>query len=222
MLHQRLNGVRDRIHRACERADRDPSSVTLIGVTKGILASRIHEAIAAGITDVGENRIQEARQKQVELIAANVRWHLIGHLQRNKAHDAVELFSLIHSVDSQPLAEALERHAAARNRRLEVLLQVNVSGEATKSGCRPEEAASLAAAAAHCPHLTVKGLMTIAPLAADDEASRPAFRALRQLRDRIGQPGWLLSMGMSQGFWVAIEEGANLVRIGTAIFGERD
>ncbi len=221
MLQQRLNGVRDRIRRACERAGRDPSSVTLVGVTKGIPSSRIAEAIAAGVTDLGENRVQEARQKQAELASAGIRWHLIGHLQRNKAQEAVELFQLIHSVDAQPLAESLERHAASRSRRLDVLVQVNVSGEASKSGCRAEDAAQLAAAIARCPHLTVKGLMTIAPLAADPQAARPVFRALRELRERIGQPGWLLSMGMSQDFEVAVEEGANLVRVGTALFGER-
>ena len=218
---QRLNGVRERIRRACERAGRDPSSVTLIGVTKGIPSSRIAEAIAAGLTHLGENRVQEARQKQAELSAADARWHLIGHLQRNKAADAVELFGLIHSVDSQALAEALERHAAAAGRRLEILLQVNVSGEATKSGCRPEDAAGLAAAVARCPHLAAAGLMTIAPLAADAEASRPVFRALRHLRDRLGRTDWRLSMGMSQDFEVAIEEGADLIRVGTAIFGDR-
>jgi hypothetical protein len=249
VLRERLERVRARIQQACQRCGRDPSSVTLIGVTKGVPPALIQEAIALGVTDVGENRVQEAQAKQRILkvrsegpipnseprIPNSVKWHLIGHLQRNKAKDAVELFDLIHSVDSLALIETLERHAADQQKTIKVLIQVNVSGETTKSGCRPEELEPLAGAVRRSSHLTLTGLMTIPPLAEHPEAARPIFRQLRQLRDRLQtivdhtgtesprHPGTplLLSMGMSQDFDIAIEEGADLIRVGTAIFGER-
>ena len=226
VLAESLTRVRQRLHDACQRCGRDPNAVTLVGVTKTIPVERVRSAIALGLTDVGENRVQEAQDKFPHL-PAGVRRHLIGHLQRNKATHAVELFDVIHSVDSAKLVEELERQRAARcpdAPPLEALVQVNVSGEATKFGCRPEDAASIANAVATSPHLRLAGLMTIAPLADDPEAARPIFRSLRLLRDQLQQtfPKPLrLSMGMSNDFEVAIEEGADLVRIGTAIFGER-
>lgn len=238
--------MRDRIRQACARAGRAPSTVTIVAVTKDVTVERMREAAAAGIEDFGENRVQEALEKQRALTiddcrlsietktkstienrqskildGSSVRWHLIGHLQRNKAGDAARMFSMVHSVDSVELAQALARHAPSP---LQVLVQVNVSGEATKSGCRPGEAAALAAAVQALPALRLAGLMTIAPWADSPEQARPVFRALRELRDRLqaqGSEGLKLSMGMSQDFEVAIEEGADLVRIGTAIFGER-
>lgn len=227
MLRQQLQSVLQRIQQACERSGRPPSAVTLVAVTKGVAASRVQEAVALGISDLGENRVQEARDKRpaVQADGPRIRWHLIGHLQRNKTGPAAELFDVIHSIDSSELVDALERQAAGCGRTIEGLIQVNVSGEATKSGCRPEAAEQLAAALARSPHVRFAGLMTLAPFSDDPEHARPHFRALRALRDRL-QSGTdtplRLSMGMSHDFEVAIEEGADLVRIGTAIFGARD
>ena len=251
--------VRGRIARACQRCGRDPSTVTLVAVTKGVDAPAIREAIALGLRDLGENRVQEARRKRETMEVRNaewgmrsftdsefrtpnselpsalspVKWHLIGHLQRNKAKEAVELFAVIHSLDTTALAEALERHAAATDKEVEVFIQVNVSGEATKFGCAPDEAQALAKTVMQLPHLRLRGLMTIAPFADDRETIRPIFHQLRGLRDelqvavvnrRTGEPAnrptqWLLSMGMSQDFETAIGEGADVIRVGTAIFG---
>lgn len=229
MLSENVTRVRQRIHQACQRSGRDPSSVTLVCVTKGVSLEAIRQVVDVGITDVGENRIQEARTKIPALARAGVRWHLIGHVQRNKAKDAVELFGMIHSVDSMTLAEELERQAAKRAQTKDVLIQVNVSGEATKFGCRAEEALELATAVRRCQHLRFKGLMTLAPLVHEPEQARPYFHQLRTLRDQIQEQllhsslstyhsSLLLSMGMSSDFEVAIEEGADFVRIGTAIF----
>ena len=223
VFRDHLTRIRARIEDAARRSGRAPSAVTLIGVTKAVPVERIRDALARGLADVGENRVQEAQAKRAALDAP-ARWHLIGHLQRNKAKDAVELFDLIHSVDSPVLLEALERHAAARGRRVELLLQVNVSGEAAKHGCRPEDASALAEAAGACPHVVCRGLMTLAPFSTNPEEARPHFRRLRELRDHLQatvHSPLVLSMGMSQDFEVAIEEGADLVRIGTALFGDR-
>jgi hypothetical protein len=201
--------------------------VTLIGVTKTVPPEIIREAVGLGLTELGENRVQEARAKQHLLGAQPVRWHLVGHLQSNKAKLAVELFDVIHAVDSVSLIQALERQANTLAKSVEVFVQVNVSGETAKFGCRPEEAASLAGAVSRGQRLKLAGLMTIPPLSDDPEAARPYFRRLRQLRDEVApvcgvEPAALkLSMGMSQDFEVAIEEGADVIRIGTAIFGER-
>lgn len=248
MLTDRLNAIHRRIHQACQRSGRDPSSVTLVCVTKGVAPRLIREAVAHGVSDIGENRVQEARQKYQELYGEGggcrvegvgrsllhpspltlhpVIWHMIGHLQRNKAKEAVELFDVIQSVDSVALAQELNRLVAGRPRALEVFLQVNVSGEATKFGCAPEEALTFAQTVMQLPHLRLSGLMTLAPLADDPEHVRPHFRHLRQLRDEMAlrlsleSSALRLSMGMSQDFEVAIEEGADVVRIGTAIFQE--
>ena len=224
-LRENLERVRVRIATAARSKGRDPSQVRLVCVTKGVSVERIQEAVALGVTEIGENRVQEAQEKQ-PLIGRQVRCHLIGHLQRNKAKQAVELFDLIHSVDSLELIEALDRHAA---RPLEILIQVNVSGEATKHGCKREEVDRLAEAVLKSKHLQFSGLMTMAPFSDGPETSRPIFRQLRELRDALQQrlidlsltPYPLplhLSMGMSQDFEVAVEEGATMVRVGTAIF----
>ena len=224
MLQARLDRIHERIRQACQRCGRDPSSVTLIAVTKGVSPELIREAVRCGVTHVGENRVQEAVAKQAALGALPVRWHLIGHLQRNKARRAAELFDVVQSVDSTTLASDLDRHAAARSRALDIMIQVNLSGETTKFGCQPQETATLAAAIAAARGLRLLGLMTIAPFSDDPERARPVFQQLRRLRDQLqpAAPSPLsLSMGMSQDVEVAIEEGADLVRIGTAIFGER-
>ncbi len=224
MLRENLERIQSRIAAAARTGGRNPSDVRLICVTKGVAVERIQEAIACGVWEIGENRVQEAQAKQTA-VGRNVRWHLIGHLQKNKARIAVELFDLIHSVDSPGLIEILNQQAAGREGALELLLQVNVSGEATKSGCRPEEAQTLAESIFQAKNLRLLGLMTMAPLTENSESTRPFFRQLRELRDSIqkksGRPLPELSMGMSGDFESAVKEGATLVRIGTAIFGER-
>ncbi|MBI4322847.1 MAG: YggS family pyridoxal phosphate-dependent enzyme [Candidatus Omnitrophica bacterium] len=218
MLSENLARVRARIRQACHRCGRDPASVTLVCVTKGIAIEAIQEAVSLGVTDLGENRVQEAKPKRAAFAAGEARWHLIGHLQRNKAKDAIGLFGVIHSLDSVALAEELERQAAKRQQILDALVQVNVSGEATKFGCTPAEAPSLAQAIGRLPHLRLMGLMTMAPFVENPEHARPYFRRLRLLREELLRSSLLLSMGMSNDFEVAIEEGADFVRIGSAIF----
>lgn len=246
-LADRLDTVRRRVAQACQRAGRPASSVTLVAVTKGVVVGVIREAVGLGLADLGENRVQEAREKQSALGSRlkalgtslqppafslqPVRWHLIGHLQRNKVTAALGVFDVIHSVDSLALVQELEKARGSRlkaeGKSLDVFIQMNVSGEATKFGCRPEEARALADAIRRVPTLKLAGLMTIAPFNENLEAARPHFRHLRHLRDDLAsalslEPSALsLSMGMSQDFEVAIEEGADLVRIGTAIFGQR-
>ena len=217
MIAENLRRVRERIDAAARSAGRDPSEVRLICVTKGITAQRIREAVAAGVREIGENRVQEAEEKRWDL-GPGLKWHLIGRLQSNKAKLAAQLFDVIHSADSLDLVEELEKRAG---RKLEVLIQVNVSGEATKGGCRPEEAAKLAEAVLKCKNLRWSGLMTMAPYSEDPESARPVFRKLRELRDKLGNPKLDLSMGMSGDFEAAVREGATMVRVGTAIFGER-
>jgi len=215
-IAQRLAAIRAAIDGALRRADDRDRAVTVVGVTKNAPAAVVEAAAAAGVTDIGENRVQEAMQKATAVRAA-VRWHLIGHLQRNKVKQAVELFTVIHSVDSLRLIDAL----AATGRPLEVFLQVNVTGETTKHGAHPDDARALLQQALRTPSLRVTGLMTMAPLGGDP---RPGFRALRQLRDDLdgagdGPPLPHLSMGMSDDYVVAVEEGATHVRIGTALVG---
>ncbi len=212
---------------AARAAARPPEAVRLVAVTKGVSVDAIREATRAGHWIFGENRVQEAVPK-IEALASDPgpTWHLVGHLQTNKVRRAVGLFGLIHSVDSERLARAIEAEAARQGRRQAVLLQVNVAGEPQKSGVPPDDLPALAEAAAGLPHLEVKGLMTVPPLGETPEASRPYFRRLRELaRDVARQVPALameeLSMGMSADFEVAIEEGATLVRVGTAIFGGR-
>jgi pyridoxal phosphate enzyme (YggS family) len=237
-IEQRIARVRERITEAARHAGRSPDEVTLVAVTKTHPPEAVAAALAAGIADMGENRVQEASEKIVALAAQReaIRWHLIGHLQRNKARLAAELFDMVHSLDSLRLAEALARHTPA-GRALDVLLQVNVSGEASKEGFDlpggVENSAALPAFLADVgrivalPGLRVRGLMTVAPWGSDREAARPTFRALRLLRDelarRFPQGDWSqLSMGMTDDFAVAIAEGATIVRVGRAIFGERE
>ena len=270
-LQHHLSEVRTRIRQACQRSGRDPASIRVVCVTKGVPIETIRQAVALGIADLGENRVQEARAKQTSLgfrlrasghsvqpaacSLQSVRWHMIGHLQRNKAKDAVGLFEVIHSLDSVALAKELERHAEKQAsgfrlqatsstpqvssetnlQPLEVFIQVNVSGESNKFGCTPDEAIGFARVVTQLPHLYLSGLMTMAPFTDDPEQVRPHFRRLRELRNTLtaacslpapasaqGGPGqsaaWSLSMGMSHDFEVAIEEGADVVRIGSAIF----
>ena len=221
-IAERLAAVRAEIAQICEHADRDPAEVRLVAVSKTQPTEAIREALAAGQVDFGENRVQEGLVKLDELDDlgdSGARVHLIGHLQRNKARFAGR-FASLQSVDSVRLAEAVARHLDAP---LEALLEVNVAGEASKQGFAPDELAEALPRIAALPHLQVKGLMTIAPLVADPEAVRPVFRRLRELAGEFGADLELreLSMGMSNDYAVAIEEGATIVRIGRAVFGER-
>jgi pyridoxal phosphate enzyme (YggS family) len=221
-----LARIQERINRAALRCGRQPEDVRLVAVSKTVPLERIREAVSAGATILGENYIQEAREK-IALIGTEAEWHFIGHLQSNKAKFAVELFSMIHSVDRVSLAEELNKEAAKKNKILPVLIQVNISGEETKSGIDAAGTRQLVQQVAQLPHLSVQGLMTMPPWFEDSEEARPYFRALRKLRDELAGEKipnvslTELSMGMSGDFEVAIEEGATLVRIGTAIFGER-
>ena len=211
------------MEKAALRVGRRPEEVRLVGATKGVDVDRIAEAVESGLEIVGENYVQEALRKR-EVLGDRVRWHMIGHLQRNKARHAVGLFEMIHSVDSLKLAQELQKRAAKEGREVEVLLQVNLSGEETKSGVAPEGVQELAEAISEMPNLRLKGLMTMPPYFEDPDGARPYFQALRRLRDELqrrGLPVEELSMGMSADFEVAIEEGATLVRVGTAIFGQR-
>lgn len=226
-LSTRLAEVRARIERAAARADRPATAITLIAVTKTMPAETVHAAALAGMTDVGENRVQEATDKIAALASdPPIHWHLIGHLQRNKAKQAAALFESIHSIDSRDLAQALSTAAAANGRTLQAFLQVNVSGEASKSGFTPEEVRQCAAELATISNLHWRGLMTIAPAGADEPTLRSIFAATRGLQQDLAgifdPADWnALSMGMSDDFEIAIEEGATHVRVGRALFGER-
>jgi pyridoxal phosphate enzyme (YggS family) len=231
---ERLAAVRERVARAAERAGRDPAGVGVVGVSKRKPAGAIVEAVAAGLERVGESYVQEAMAKLPEVrrtLAARglaaPRFHFVGQLQRNKARDAVACFDCVESVDRESLARALDRRAETAGRRLPVLLQVDLSGEPGKGGADPDALPALLEACAALPHLAVEGLMAVPAPGPDAEASRPAFARLRELRDRLrdapgGERLRELSMGMSGDFEVAVEEGATLVRIGTAIFGPRE
>ncbi len=225
-IRARVEQVRGRIAEAADRAGRRPGDVELVAVSKAVPISRICEAVNAGVTVLGENRVHEAREKVPLLESPAVTWHLVGHLQTNKGKLAVELFDLIHSVDSLRLAHALDRHGASLGKRVRVLVQVELGGESTKSGIREHQLIPLLHACRNLSHLAVEGLMVIPPFREHPEEVRPFFRQLRELRNRANDAcadSQLvhLSMGMSHDFEVAIEEGATLVRIGTAIFGER-
>ena len=209
--------VRRRIAEACARSGRNVQDVTLVAVTKVFPAEYVTQAIAAGITDVGENRVQEARDKR-PLVRGSARWHLIGHLQSNKAKDAVRLFDVIQTVDSLDLGQKIARAADAAGKRQAVLLQVNIGNEEQKSGADRAEVPSLVKALRGIDALDLRGLMASPPLGTPEE-TRPYFRELRALRDGVGVEQ--LSMGMSEDFEVAVEEGATIVRVGRAIFGSR-
>lgn len=231
-MRAQLEAINQRIAAACKRAGRDFSEVTLVAVSKTVAPARIHEAIAAGVRTLGENRVQEAAAKIAELreitAAHQVQWHLIGHLQSNKARRAVELFDAVQSVDSLKVAERLNQFAGELGKRLPIFIEVNLGGEDAKSGVAPNEALPLCEQLGKLDQLELQGLMAVPPFLDDPEEVRPFFRRLRELRDeaqRLGLAGPQfnqLSMGMSSDFEVAIEEGATLVRIGTALFGARD
>lgn len=215
--------IRDRIAAATQKAGRDPAEVTLVAVTKTFGADVIEEALSAGVRDIGENRVQEARQKHA-VIGDRATWHLVGHLQTNKVRDALKIFSLIHSLDSRHLAEEIEKRAT---KSVDCLVEVNTSGEESKFGVTPAQVFDLCDALKGLKRINLLGLMTIGPgwAVTDPEASRPCFKLLRDLRDELAQqldrPLPVLSMGMSADFEIAVEEGSTMVRVGTALFGAR-
>jgi hypothetical protein len=226
-IKENLEKIRERIAAAALRAGRDPHSVGLVAVSKKIDNQLIAEAIACGQRIFGENYMQEAKEKISRLPSA-VQWHFIGHIQSKKAKDAAALFDLVHTVDSLKLARALDKHAGLAGRTLSVLVQINVGGETQKEGVAPEHAEELLAAMGELANLKVRGLMTMPPFMDNPEDARPFFRTLRQLAEHFAAKGYFdrskgfeLSMGMSGDFEVAIEEGATLVRVGTALFGPR-
>jgi pyridoxal phosphate enzyme (YggS family) len=224
-IAENLQTLRHRIEAAALRAGRRGEDVVLVGVAKTQPAGKVTEAVAAGLTDVGENKVQEARDK-IPMVRAGARWHLVGHLQANKANQAARLFDVVHSIDSVEILERLERGAASAGRTIVGLVQVDLAGEPTKSGIRPESLDDVLGCAASCSAVTVQGLMILPPHDPDPERSRVWFRRLRTLLEdaRGRHPGLALrdlSMGMTEDFEVAVEEGATMVRVGRALFGER-
>jgi pyridoxal phosphate enzyme (YggS family) len=222
-VKENLLKVRERIERAAQKAGRDPKEIKLVAVSKTVEVDRIKEAIEAGVSILGENYVQEAQEK-IEALGKSVSWHFIGHLQSNKAKYAVRLFDVIHSIDSIPLAEELNRRVEQPDRVIRVMIEVNLSKEATKFGTDEERVLNLARRIQNLDHLSLEGLMTMPPYFDSPEMSRPYYVALRELKDRMvkeGIPLKELSMGMSNDFEIAVEEGATYVRVGTAIFGPR-
>jgi PLP dependent protein len=226
-LRARLADVRERIARAAGRAQRDPAAIRLVAISKTFDAEHVQAAAGAGQIDFGENKLQEALQKMDATAELPIRWHLVGHLQSNKLRKAAERFDTIHSIDGLDLAVRLDRAAAAANRHVELLAQVDLAGEPTKHGVREDELASIFEAASLWRAARLVGLMVLPPAVGHPEDARRYFRALRSVRDRLRARGVAesmlteLSMGMSHDFEVAVEEGATLVRVGTAIFGSR-
>jgi PLP dependent protein len=223
-LEANVKSVRDRIEAACARAGRDAKEVTLLAVTKTQPPEIVNEAAKAGLTLFGENKVQEAKAK-IPLCSGRLRWHMIGHLQSNKCRDAVELFEMVQSVDNLHLAQELDKRAEQASKRLPILIEVNIVGEGSKFGYAPQKLLAELQLLNNLPRLEIHGLMTIPPWSANAENVRPVFRQLRELKSQceqiLGAPLPHLSMGMTGDFEVAIEEGATIVRIGTALFGER-
>jgi len=226
LIRENLEEVNKRILAACERAGRNPEEVTLIAVSKTKPADMVSEAYSAGVRDFGENKVQELCEKHL-VLPEDIRWHMIGHLQRNKVKQVIDKTVLIHSVDSIRLAEQIEEEAARKNLIVDILLEVNVAEEESKYGFKLEETESAIRRIASLPHVKIKGLMTIAPFVEKSEENRPVFKKLRQFYvdmqsknvDNVSMN--MLSMGMTGDYEIAIEEGATLVRVGTGIFGTR-
>lgn len=230
MVKENILKIRQRIASVCSKINRDPDSITIVAASKGRDPQQIKEAIEAGIIDIGENRIQEALEKYKATGAARyaqrIKWHMIGHLQTNKVKEALNLFSLIQSVDSLRLAREIDKHAVRVNKIQDILVEVNISGEPTKFGLKPDAATGVIKEMAGLKNINIKGLMTIAPLVDNPEKARPYFRHLRELRDELNARLMthdalrILSMGMSDDFEAAIEEGSNMIRLGRVIFAD--
>ncbi len=225
-VEENIRAIKQKIAAAAGRAGRRPEEIKLMAITKTVPDELVRQAVAAGVDMIGENYVQDA-QRRIEKVATTIPWHFTGHLQTNKARYAVRLFSMIHSLDRIDLARELDRRAGEARRKIEVLIEVNIGGESTKSGVRAENLIPLIRETADLAHLSIRGLMTIPPWSADPRETRPFFRELRQLRDSIIRENIPnvemaeLSMGMSDDFETAVEEGATIIRIGRAIFGPR-
>jgi pyridoxal phosphate enzyme (YggS family) len=215
MIKENIEIIRGRIAEVCARIKVDPDKITVICVTKGRPVSQIQEAVSLGLKHIGENRVQEALVKYKQI--PDVKWHMVGHLQSNKVKDALEIFDLIHSVDSISLAQEINKQAVNINKTQNILLEVKTSPEVRKFGFKPEILEEVCGEISKFQNIKIKGLMTIAPLLDQANEARPYFSKLRQLRDQLDS-GWLLSMGMSTDFEVAIEEGADMIRVGRKIF----
>ncbi len=226
-IAERVQLVLSKIRSAAEKVGRSPGSIRLVAVTKTVTVDHIREGIVGGLSILGENRVQEALPKIEAMTQTPVRWHFIGQLQRRKVRSVIGLFDMIHSVDSLDLAQEIDRRVGGAGYRQNVLLEVNVGGENTKGGFHPEDLMRVVSILAKLPHIRIKGLMAIPPPTPDPELARPYFRKVQQLASQIAALGFSsmvmeeLSMGMSNDYEVAIEEGATLVRIGSAIFGAR-
>ncbi|MGD9141333.1 MAG: YggS family pyridoxal phosphate-dependent enzyme [bacterium] len=225
-IRENIERLRAEIADITERAGRSPDEVQLVGVTKRVPPDRIQEAVDAGLATIGENRVQEAKDK-IPAVKGDVSWHMIGHLQRNKVKTAVRMFDMIQSVDSLELAAEIDRRSADAGRRMDVLIEVKTAPEETKFGVEPGDAIDLISGISEFANIDVKGLMTIGTFTDDESEIRRCFRELRELGEKAGELGLagvemrVLSMGMSSDYRIAIEEGSNMVRIGTAIFGTR-
>jgi len=227
MISANIESVRGRIAAACRRAGRRPEDITLVAVSKTFPAERIREVVRAGVSDIGENYVQEVLPKREALAGEPIRWHFIGHLQSNKAKSIAAWVTMVHALDSQALAQELDTRAARANRTIDALVEVNTTGEQSKFGISPDQVLPFVRSLEGFPHIRICGLMTIGPFLPDPEGSRPMFRRLRELRETLARHSQQnldpvhLSMGMTGDFEVAVEEGATLLRIGTALFGSR-
>ncbi|MBM2845226.1 MAG: hypothetical protein HW407_538 [Bacteroidetes bacterium] len=227
MIYQNVGHIRERIRIACLNAGMDPAAVTLLAVSKTFPATAVKEAVDAGVLDIGENYVQEMLKKREDLQDSSIRWHFIGHLQSNKVKYLSDWVSLIHAVDNATLAGEINKRGVQSGRVVDILVEVNTTDESSKFGVRPQETVEFIQSLSSLDHIKIKGLMTIGPFLPDPEGSRPMFRQLRMLKEEISllnQPNVEmkhLSMGMTGDFEVAIDEGATIIRIGTAIFGSR-
>ncbi len=223
MIKENVSSIRQRILRVCSKINQDAGKITIIAVSKGRALEQIKQAVEAGITDIGENRVQEAIIKYNELITSElensrtIKWHMVGHLQTNKVKDAVRIFDLIQSVDSVRLAEEIDKQADKINKIQDILIEIRTSPEENKFGLKADEAIEVIEDIVKLKNINIKGLMTIAPFVDNPEKTRPYFRLLRELRDRVNELR-VLSMGMTDDFQIAIEEGSNMIRLGRAIF----
>ncbi len=229
MIKENVSRIRQRILKVCSKINQDPGKITIIAVSKGRALEQIKQAVEAGITDIGENRVQEAVSKYNELYAKRytlnvIRWHMVGHLQTNKVKDAVKIFDLIQSIDSMRLAEEIDKEAAKINKIQDILIEIKTSPEESKFGLKADEAIKVIKDIVRLKNINIKGLMTIASVVDDPEKARPYFRMLREFEDKINELRvtsyklGVLSMGMTDDFEIAIEEGSNMVRLGRAIF----
>jgi len=225
-LEKNIFDINERIKRACEKINSNPEDIKLVTVSKNFPANIVQKAVDKGIKLLGENRVQEVQAKK-PLITGDVEWHLIGHLQRNKVRHAVELFSMIQSVDSERLAKEISRRAGQLEKTMDVLVQINIGSEESKYGINTEDAEEFVKSISQLPNLKIKGLMAIAPYKQNPEEVRPYFRCMRDVFEKLGRltienvEMKYLSMGMSHDFEIAIEEGSNMIRVGTSIFGAR-